>query len=60
MMVTPSFDVGGVQPEIWPVALNRTRLDEATDAVERAFPARFGKGRIDGATKTLIVTGHKP
>jgi hypothetical protein len=41
-------------------AADAARLDEATDAVEWALVARFGKAPIDGATKALIVTGQNP
>jgi SAM-dependent methyltransferase len=36
------------------------RLDEATEAVERAMRARFGNGRIAGATSALLVVAEKP
>jgi ubiquinone/menaquinone biosynthesis C-methylase UbiE len=35
------------------------RLDEATDAVERAIRAEFGDGNIAGITEALIVTAQK-
>ena len=41
-------------------AADAARLDEATDAVEWALVARFGKAPIDGATKALIVMGQNP
>jgi SAM-dependent methyltransferase len=36
------------------------RLDEATDAVERAFRAKFGDGPLAGAVNALIVATEKP
>jgi SAM-dependent methyltransferase len=35
------------------------RLEEATDAVEKAFRERFGDGLIHGRTHALIVTSEK-
>lgn len=36
-----------------------SRLDEATEAVERAMRIRFGEGPVEGRTKALIVTTIK-
>jgi ubiquinone/menaquinone biosynthesis C-methylase UbiE len=41
-------------------AVDPGRLDEATDAVERALLARFGAGPIEGTMSALIVTAEKP
>lgn len=35
------------------------RLEEATNAVENAFEARFGKGAVAGQTSALIVTAER-
>jgi SAM-dependent methyltransferase len=35
------------------------RLEEATNAVERAVEARFGRGMVAGRTSALIVTAEK-
>lgn len=35
------------------------RLDEATNAVERAFNAKFGKGAVAGRTSALIVAAER-
>ena len=35
------------------------RLEEATNAVERAVEARFGRGLVAGRTSALIVTAEK-
>ncbi len=37
-------------------AVDPTRLDEATDKVERIIRDRFGSGPVEGATKAVIVT----
>ena len=37
-----------------------SRLDEATDAAERAIQARFGRGPIEGVTNAVIVTAESP
>jgi ubiquinone/menaquinone biosynthesis C-methylase UbiE len=42
------------------VAVDPERLDEATDAVERALRAKLGKGPIDVVTNALIVAAEKP
>lgn len=39
-------------------AADRARLDEVTDAVERAMSARFGSGPVEGASNALIVTAE--
>ena len=36
------------------------RLQEATNAVEQAFRARYGDGEIAGATKGLVIAAGKP
>jgi len=35
------------------------RLEEATNAVERAFEVKFGKGAVAGRTSALIVTAER-
>jgi SAM-dependent methyltransferase len=40
-------------------AADPTRLDEVTDAVERALLARFGPGPVDGTTNAMIVTAEQ-
>jgi len=41
-------------------ATDPQRLHEATDAVEQAFRAKFGKGEIVGTTSALVVAAEKP
>ena len=41
-------------------AIAPSRLDEATNAVEKVMLARFGKGAVEGETKAMIVTTKKP
>jgi SAM-dependent methyltransferase len=41
-------------------AADPSRLDEATDAAERAIQARFGRGPIEGVTNAVIVTAKTP
>jgi len=41
-------------------AADASRLDEATNAVERAMRARFGDGPVEGEAKALIITTPKP
>ena len=41
-------------------AADAVRLDQATDAVERALSARFGVGAVDGKNHALIVTTTIP
>ena len=36
------------------------RLDEATDAVERALHSKFGAGAIAGSTSALMIAAQKP
>jgi hypothetical protein len=40
-------------------AADPSRLDEATDAVERVMRAQFGDGPVEGP-KALIVTAERP
>lgn len=40
-------------------AVDPSRLDEATQAVEQAMVTRFGEGSVEGETKALIVTTRK-
>jgi hypothetical protein len=35
------------------------RLEESTNAVERAFEAKFGQGAVAGRTSALIVTAER-
>ena len=35
------------------------RLQEATNAVEQAFRARYGDGEIAGSTKGLVIAAGK-
>ena len=41
-------------------AAERSRLDEATKAVEQVMLTRFGEGSVEGEMKALIVTATKP
>jgi ubiquinone/menaquinone biosynthesis C-methylase UbiE len=37
-------------------ARDKSRLEEATDAAERAVAARFGAGEVDGKIQALVIT----
>jgi ubiquinone/menaquinone biosynthesis C-methylase UbiE len=37
-------------------ARDKSRLEEATDAAERAVAARFGTGKVDGKIQALVIT----
>ena len=41
-------------------AAERSRLDEATKAVEQVMLTRFGEGPVEGEMKAIIVTAIKP
>jgi len=40
-------------------AVHPSRLDEATDDVERALSARFGEGAVEGRNHALLVTAKR-
>ena len=49
MMVTPGFDVGGIEPEIRPIALERPAekgVDLAVDLLAKAAYPRLRGGRL--------------
>ena len=41
-------------------AVDSSRLDEVTDAVEGVMQTRFGQGLVEGATNAVIVTAETP